>query len=325
MAYVRKQRNRWRAEIERNGVRRSATFDTKTAANLWAVKEEAEILAGKYGGFPKKTFAEALDRYVKDVSSTKAGERFERLRLEALKRDFPELAGKLLVSVTTADMVGWRDARLAKVSKGAVQRDLNVLSHVFTKATKEWGWLGESPLIGLEAPGDNPARERLPTPSETRRLLRWLGYRTGQLPETKQQEVAYAYLLSLRTAMRAGEVLQLCPEVIQGAVATVKHKMQYRTGKPRRVPLSRQALRLLKGFQGFTVSSDSLDVLFRKARDSLLIQDLHFHDARASALTRFSKKVDVLQLARISGHKDLRVLLSVYYRTTEEEIAARLG
>ena len=323
--YVRRQRDKWRVEIERKGTRVSKVFETKAAATAWGVREEAAILAESRGGFPKRTFAEALTRYARDVSPLKAGERFEKLRLEALQRDFPALAARPLASLTTADLVAWRDVRLTKVSKGSVQRDINLLSHVFTKARDEWKWMGDSPFKGMQAPGDNPARDRLPTPSEIRRLLRWLGHRSGALPATKQAEVAFAFLLSLRTAMRAGEVLQLGPATVQGSVATVKHKTQHLTGKPRRVPLSRHALRLLKGFQGFTVSSASLDALFRKARDSLLIPDLHFHDARAHALTRFSRKVDVLELARISGHRDLRQLLSVYYRTTEEEIAARLS
>ena len=71
------------------------------------------------------------------------------------------------------------------------------------------------------------------------------------------------------------------------------------------------------------MSSAVLDALFRKARDRLLIKDLHFHDSRAEALTRLSRKVDVLTLAKISGHKDLRILQG-YYRETAEQIAARL-
>jgi integrase len=248
----------------------------------------------------------------------------ERLRLTAFKRDFPNLAKKIVSKVTTADMVEWRDARLKLVSKGSVQRDINLLSHVFTKARDEWKWMGESPFKGMESPGDNPPRDRLPTASEVRRIMRWLGFVTGEQPRTMQAQVAFAYLLSLRTGMRAGEVLQLGPKTVQGAVATVAHKMQYRTGKPRKVPLSKHAQRLLKGFAGFTVTSESLDALFRKARDSLLIEDLHFHDARAAALTRFSRKVDVLELARISGHKDLRQLLNTYYRASSEDIASRL-
>lgn len=324
MAYIRRQRDKWRVEIERNGVRLSAVFTTKSEATQWGIREEAALLAAKRGVFPKRTLAEAIDEYTKRVSVLKAGHQFEKARLEALKRDFPALAGKVLSKLTTADLVAWRDARLLKVSKGSVQRDINLLSHLFTKARDEWRWMGESPLHGMEAPGDNPPRERLPTNSEIRRILRWLGHVTGRLPRTKQEEAAFAFLLALRTGMRAGEVLQLGPNTVSGSVATVAHKMQYRTGKPRKVPLSKHALRLLRGFQGFTVSSDSLDSLFRKARDSLMIDDLHFHDARAAALTRFSRKVDVLELARISGHKDLRTLMTTYYRASSEDIAGRL-
>lgn len=322
--YIRKQRDKWRAEIERNGVRKSAVFATKGEAKDWGIKEEAAILATKRGVFPKRTLSDAIDAYVEKVSAKKAGERFERLRLEALRRDFPELAGKVLSRITTADLVAWRDVRLAKVSNGAVQRDINLISHVFTKARDEWKWMGESPFVGMEAPGDNPSRERLPTLGEVRRIVRWLGFISGEQPKTKQAQVALAFMLALRTGMRAGEVLQLGPKTVQGAVATVAHKMQYRTGKPRKVPLSRHALRLLKGFKGFTLTSESLDTLFRKARDSLLIEDLHFHDARAYALTAFSRKVDVFELARISGHKDVRILLNTYYRTSSEDIASRL-
>ena len=322
--YIRKQRDKWRVEVQRNGTRISAVFETKSAAQQWGIREEAALIAQARGAYPKRTLAEALDRYIEKVSSLKAGERFERLRLEALKRDFPDLVGKQVGKITTADLVQWRDARLSKVSKGSVQRDINLLSHVFTVARTEWRWMGESPLVGMSSPGDNPPRDRLPTNSEIRRILRFLGHVTGRLPTTKQQETGFAFLLALRTGMRAGEVLQLSPTTVSGSVATVHHKMEYRTGKPRKVPLSRHALRLLNGFPGFTVSSESLDALFRKARDSLLIHDLHFHDARAAALTRFSRKVDVLELARISGHKDLRTLMAVYYRASSEDIAGRL-
>lgn len=136
--------------------------------------------------------------------------------------------------------------------------------------------------------------------------------------------------LTLRSAMRAGEILSLRKGnlSLSRRVASVQHKTQHLTGKPRDVPLTRHAVRLLRPVadreQCFTISSAVLDALFRKARDRLMIRDLHFHDTRAEALTRLSRKVDVMTLAKISGHKDLRILQSVYYRETAEQIAARL-
>ncbi len=329
MAYITKKNGRWRAQVERADVRRSATFDTKQEAANWAAAEEAALLAVKRGAFPRKTFSDAIDRYIKEVSSTKKGERFEELRLRALERDFPSLAAKIFYEIDTPDMVDWRDARLKAVSPGSVQRDINLLSNVFAIAIEEWKWCGESPLKGLRRPGNNPPRDRRIQPAEVKIICRWLGYRTKHV-QTKQQEVALAFLVGLRTAMRAGEILSLSDKNVdfERRVATVEHKTQHITGRPRTIPLSKHGVRLLQQLRGrgqyFSVSSASLDALFRKARDKLLLDDLHFHDSRAEALTRLARKVDVMTLARISGHKDLRILMDTYYRETASEIAARL-
>ena len=329
MAHIRKVPNGYRVEVARNGVRKSRTFETKSAATQWGAAEETEILSVKRGALPKKTFADALIRYRDEISPTKKGGSWEVKRINAFLRNYPATSARIISQLDSADMTAWRDDRLKKVTRGSVQRDTNLLSHVFTVARTAWKWCKESPLVGVDAPGDNPSRVRLPQMSEVRRILRWLGYKTGATPQTKQAEVALAYLISLRTAMRSGEILSLTRKRIDvaGRFASVPHKTQRLTGRPREVPLSRHGLRvlapLLHGFR-WTVSDGSRDALFRKATRSLLIPDLTFHDARADALTRFARKVDVMQLAKISGHKDLRILLETYYRVTPAEIAANL-
>jgi integrase len=242
-------------------------------------------------------------------------------------RDFPDIARKVIADVTTDDIVQWKTARLAVVSPGSVERDIRLISHVFTTARKVWKWCADSPVTDAGRPGDNDPRTRRVAPSEVRRIVRWLGYRTGRVT-TKQHQVALAFLLALRTAMRASEVLQLSVKTVDftARTATIRHKTQYRTGSMRVVPLTAQAIRLLRylGPEGFSINSASLDAVFRKARDALQIEGLRFHDSRAEALTRFARKVDVMTLARISGHKDLRLLLSTYYRESAADIAARL-
>lgn len=329
MASIYRLGKKWRAQIDRNGIRESRTFETKAAATLWSASREAEILAVKRGAIPRKTFAEALERYRDEISPTKKGGGFEVKRINAFLRDFAPIASQPLTAIGSEHLAAWRDKRLGTVTRGSVQRDINLFSNVFTIARNEWKWVRESPFVGFRAPGENPPRNRRIDPMEIRRLLRHLGYRSGVAPATKSAETGLAFLISLRTGMRAGEILALTPARIdaQRRVASVPHKTEHLTGRPRAVPLSRHALRLLKVFEdgfGWTVSSASLDALFRKARDQLLILDLHFHDARADALTRFARKVDVMQLARISGHKDLRILMEHYYRVTPAEIAARL-
>jgi integrase len=54
-----------------------------------------------------------------------------------------------------------------------------------------------------------------------------------------------------------------------------------------------------------------------------LIVDLHWHDTRHTAITRLAKKLNVLELARIVGHKDLRNL-QIYYNESAEELAKKL-
>lgn len=320
MASITKSGSGWRAQIARKGVRKSATFPTKSAAVQWAAREESEIIGNR--GMPKKTLADALTRYAEEISPSKKGARFELLRLNALSRDYPDLSSKLLANLATPDFSAWRDDRLAKVSPGSVRRDLNLLSHVFSVCRKEWKWIEGNPLDGLRKPRDNAPRTRRVSWRETRKIVAWLRY--GPTIETGYQQTALAFLIALRTAMRASEVLQLTGK--ESAVAEVRHKTQHLTKKPRQIPLPAKARRLIAKIpaSGWTITAMTLDAIFRKAKSALLIEDLHFHDSRAEALTRLARKVDVMTLARISGHRDLKMLLSVYYRESAEDIAKRL-
>ena len=65
------------------------------------------------------------------------------------------------------------------------------------------------------------------------------------------------------------------------------------------------------------------DALFRKAKKQACVEGLHFHDTRREATSRLSKKVDVLTLAKITGHKDLNMLM-VYYDEDMSEVAKRI-
>lgn len=341
MASFSQNANGWRAQIYVAGERDSKTFRTKREAQAWASAREQELRDRKTKGEAyTRTVAEMLTRYANDVSAKKQGARPERLRIEAFLRDFPALAARTLATVKTPDIAAWRDARLSgKLPDGSqtranapssVLRDINWLRNAFLTARDEWHWIEHNPFTGLTMPVEGAPRSRRVTPREIKMICRRLHYRTGHAPKTKSQEVALAFMLGLRTAMRAGEILSLGRDTLdmKRRVATVKHKMQYLTQRPREIPLSRHALRLLRPVadrqQCFTISSKSLDALFRKARDQLMIEDLHFHDTRAEALTRLSRKVDVMTLAKISGHTDLRILQEVYYREAAEDIAARL-
>jgi integrase len=102
-------------------------------------------------------------------------------------------------------------------------------------------------------------------------------------------------------------------------VITVKAKGKLRS----EIPVPRRAFRHCL-LANFTITPADLDVGFRAARDATLAGDLRFHDGRASALTWLARRVDVMTLARISQHSDLRMLQRVYYRESAAEISARI-
>lgn len=322
----------WRAQIKIGDARDSQTFRTQREAKAWAANRETEIRAQK-GRDPGElhTVGEMFREYIEKVSDKKAGARSEALRLKAFEKDFPHLAALKLAEFKTPQLVEWRDARLKKVKPGSVVRDINLIRNVFYTARDEWHWLTHNPFTGFKIPQEGAPRDRRIDPwGEVRPICRALGYVSGRAPETKSQEVALAFLVALRSAMRAGEILQLgkanCD--LQKRVASVAHKMQRLTGKPRSIPFTRQTARLLAPLADrdrfFTIDSGSLDALFRRTKNRLKITGLHFHDSRAEALTRLARRVDVLTLSKISGHTDLRMLSEVYYRESAEDIAARI-
>jgi len=328
MASVGKHGRGYRAQVYVGGRRASKVFRTLREANAWAAQMEEQLAAAPAD---RHTLRDLVEDYVDKVMAKKRGSVHEERQAKAFLRDFAWLADKRLADLDTPDFVRWRDERLKTVSDATVLRNLNWLRHAFRVAREEWKWMTGNPLQGLRIPRNPAPRTRRVSPAEVRALCRILDYRPGKAPETKSQEVALAFMVGLRSGMRAGEILSLGSDNLdlRRRVASVAHKTQHLTGKPRDVPLTRQAVRLLQPVanleQCFTISSAVLDTLFRKARDRLLIEDLHFHDSRAEALTRLARKVDVMTLAKISGHKDVRILVGTYYRETAEQIAARLA
>jgi integrase len=142
--------------------------------------------------------------------------------------------------------------------------------------------------------------------------------------ETATQRVGLAFLFALETAMRSGEIVGL-----QWADVHPRHVVLPRTknGDLREVPLSKGAVAILQALPRedgpvFGLDDALRDALWRKMRPKALA-DLHFHDSRAEAIWRLSKKLDVLQLARVIGHRDLNSLL-LYYRESAADMAMRL-
>ncbi len=331
MATYRKRGTTWRAEIAKRGVRLSASFDTKAEAIAWATEKEAEIGRSTSPAAmvrSEKTLVDAFDRYEKEVSPTKKGERWEKLRLAAFRE--LDWAGERIGDIVSDTIAQWRDTRLKTVKGSTVNRELNLLSAVFEQARREWKWLAVNPVRDVKRPTNPRPRDRRISTAEESAMLDKLGYTRGQVPETLQQHLAVAFLLALETGMRQGEILGLTWNRVFLDKRFVRLDIT-KNGDARNIPLSSSAIELLKQQprktkepRCFPVSSASADALWRKARKNAKITNLKFHDSRHEAITRLAKKLDVLDLARMIGHRDPRSLM-IYYNATATELAARLG
>lgn len=327
MASFRKSGNGWRAEIARNGARESASFPTKREAQEWANKRETELSARKGGKVIRWTLSDVMDRYAKNITPEKGGSTKELIRINAFRRD-QELAQKVMQEITAADLADWRDKRLKVVKPDSVLREIGTLRSIWKQAKKgEWGYVDHNPWEEVTKPEKGKARTTVFLPGQADRIVEALGYESGQ-PTSKRKQAAVALLLSLETAMRAGEIVGLTWDNVY-IDKRLAHLPETKNGDARDVPLSKRAAELLGYMHGldetrvFTLSSALLDTYYRSGRTMAGVEGPTFHDARATAITRLSKKLDILELARMVGHRDPRSLM-IYYRKSATDIAAKL-
>ncbi|MBK5203883.1 MAG: hypothetical protein JJD98_00290 [Polaromonas sp.] len=321
MAYISKYREKWRAQVQKMGVRESSVFDTKREAQAWAIRKESEL--GSTKGARGQTFGAAVAHYLETVSPEKRDAvDWERRRFEDMTVFFKE--DTLMVKIDSATIGKWRDWRLTgekkagrrPVSGSTVQRESNLLRHLFTLAKDEWRWIADHPFRGVRLPAENESRDQVWRWQQIKRILR-----AGQRSGGKIGEVAAAFHIALRSSMRLSEAL-VAPEVYDPRRRVVVFAATKTGGRSER-PVPPKAGRLLTRAP-FKVGPNEASVLFSKLCKQQMIKGLTFHDARATAMTLLARKVDVMTLARISGNKDINLLFNTYYRESAEQIANRL-
>jgi integrase len=317
---------RWEFAVSVGGRRKSKTHDTKAKGRAWAAEMELQLGRGE-GISGDHTLSELFREYADKVSGGKKGSRWEIIRLKRFE-GYP-LACKRLVEVRREDIEQWIDSRLREgVKASSVNRELNLISHCLTQA-RRWRWMEHNPTQDLQRPRNPPHRERLIEEGETELVLAAAGYSEDLPVVTQRQKTAVAFLLAIETAMRAGEICSLTPESINHSERTA-FLADTKNGHPRKVPLSSEALRLLgrlppvePGQLLFGMASGTLSTHFKKITSDAGIKGLTFHDTRHEAITRLAKKLNILDLARAVGHKNIKQL-GTYYNLSAADIAKQL-
>lgn len=274
------------------------------------------------------TLAKALDRYLRTVSCDKKSESQEIYRVNTIKKNL--IANKPVNKITSVDIANYRDARLltkksngSYISTNTVRLELALLSHLYTVGIAEWGFKNFNPVLPVRKPKSGRARERRPTTSELRKIHRVASrYNSG--------EVANIIGLAVESAMRQGELLALEWENTD-LTNGVAYLPDTKNGESRSVPLSKKARDILSSIPGerkgrvFSYTSNGLKSAWRKIIKICDIKDLHFHDLRHEAISRFSELnvLNVMEISAISGHKSLQ-MLKRYTHLNAVDIARKL-
>jgi integrase len=339
------------AIIRRGSIKKKRAFDTRREAEAWARSVEAEIDGGRGAELLRQqeaartTLGQILERYGREVTPSKKGAERESYALRQLHKDLGHMPCSLITSTVIAN---WRDDRLKNVAPATVNRELNSLSAVLNHAAREWRISVENHIPNVRRPKNPRGRERRLSAEEETHLLNALRSRQRRSDGTLSSGATSPWprlvvLFALETAMRQSEILSI---EWRHVTARTAHLMDTKNGKSRTVPLSKRARAVLRlaGWKSeregrvFPITTDLLKRAYtraiararRKYQEASekpaegFLGDLTFHDLRHEATSRLATKLpNVIELAAVTGHEDLR-MLKRYYHTTAEELAAKL-
>ncbi|CAM8355991.1 XerC Integrase [Candidatus Methylopumilus universalis] len=324
MATISNRNNKWHVRVRRSGQPTVAkTFLIRTDAEKWARSIEIEIDRGTYinTSFAQKTlFKDLIQQYLKEVTPTLRGAPEDTYRLRKMMRN--PIAELNLTELTPNKIANYRDERLKEIKPNTVIRELAYISSMINHARREWGLGIINPVAQIRKPSQPQGRERVLNDVEMNRLLQELEKINPFLKPLCE--------FALETAMRRGELMSLL-WVNVNFEKSVAFLPLTKNGDSRYVPLSTKAIKILKLLprdiegRAFPLNKSSVSVLFLRASRRAKVEDIHFHDLRHMALTRLSSRfTNILELAAISGHRELK-MLQRYVHIKAEDLAKKMG
>ncbi|WP_243545311.1 tyrosine-type recombinase/integrase [Pseudodesulfovibrio tunisiensis] len=327
MATIQKRgKHQWQVKIRRKGYpQQSKTFERKTDAEQWARDIENEMDRGVFVSRKEAestTLYEALDRFIQEYIPNLKMVATETRRAKAIqKRD---IAKHYLATIRTKDIADFiREREQEGVKGNTIRLDLATLSRLFEIAATDWGMESlTNPVKRTRKPKLEGGRTRRlePAQSEEERLLEACSIKFRPVVQ-----------FALETAMRRSEIANLEWNNIDlkgrtAYLADTKNKSE------RTVPLSPAAICILKGIPRqlsgsvFGMSENAITIAMRRAREAAGIPNLTFHDLRHEATSRFFENtdLDIMEIAEITGHKNLQ-MLKRYTHLRTERLADRLA
>jgi len=322
MANIRKRGKSWQAQIRsKNQNAISKTFRLKAEAIQWAREVESGIERRTYVDHTiaeHTTLSCVLERYKQEVLPSLRGKQSEQYRIDKLSEYFNNIS---LAQLSSLDLARFRDIRLKSVGSESVRRELGIINRVLVQAHHEWGITLPRGIPTVKKPKPPSGRQRRLVDEEEQSLLSALEH---------APLVRAMVILAIETAMRRGEIISINWTHINFRKRLLDIPVT-KTNIPRTIPLTSCALSVLKSLPVqidgtlFPVKPNSVSQSFRRACKRAKLNDLHFHDLRHEATSRFFEMgLSIMEVAAITGHKDLS-MLQRYTHLKPEDILKKLA
>ena len=314
MASIRKRSGKWQAQIRRDGLHNiTRTFTSKRDADIWARDAEAKIDRGEIpwaqAQKSKTTLGDLLRRYEKEVTPRKRSAEVEHYKIGLVLRH--RISSLPLTALTSNEMARFRDERLEQVSTETVRQDLVLVRQAIEVARREWDLqLQFNPVDNVRKPPPAKPRERRVSAEELKAIRE-------ALRQTRNAHIPKVIEFAMATAMRRGEILRVQFDHVDWAHGTLLVD-ETKNGHPRHIPLLPEALEILNSQRDITecsvatfpVSANAVKLEWQRICRRAAIVNLRFHDLRHEAISRFFEMgLSVPEVALISGHRDLRMLM----------------
>lgn len=324
----------------------TATFTRMTDAKLWAQQTEADIRRGKHfktSEAKKRTLAEAIDRYSKEVLSHRKNPINQKTYLSWWKK---QLGAYMLADITPALIVETRNTLLGstnkygrKVGVSTANRYTQSLGHVFTIARKDWGWVSDSPVTNISKFKEPRGRVRFLSENERPALL-------SACQDSDNPFLHTIVVLALSTGARKMEIVGLEWSEIDFDRSVIILD-ETKNGERRVLPLKGYARELLfKRYQDRLLGCEYVfpstkvkrdesgkfiyqPIDIRTAWENALvnagIKDFRFHDLRHSAASYLAMNgASMPELSEILGHKTLQ-MVKRYAHLSESHTSTVVG
>lgn len=312
----------------------SATFDKKRDAVAWAAKIETEIREGKYdknAAAKKHTMAQTIDRYICDVLPVKSKKtRYISQQKGQLLWWKSRIGGYTLINITPAVITKERDLLRRRVSSATANRYLAALSHVLTKAYKEWDLMTENPMKKATKFKEPRGRVRFLNEAERDALL-------DACQKSSCKVLHLIVLIAISTGARKSEILNLrwedydCTrrQIVVQETKNDERRTLYLRGRANEhfkslYVISRQPK------EGWVFASRNksqpieIDRYWRIAVKESKLKDFRFHDLRHTAASYLAMNgTSLAAIAELLGHKTLN-MVKRYAHLSESHSAQQL-